>query len=103
MDRLRPAAHAEATGGSESCVNDPYGRTRMIVCPLIRSVELKAATASSRVATVPMFVRSRPSRTGKEPGPSTWAALAEQVAAREGDLGQGLGADGLAVHAHLVR
>src|SRR4029450_646356 len=30
--------------------------------PLIRSVGLKAATASSRVATLPMFVRTRPSR-----------------------------------------
>jgi len=35
----------------------------MIVFPLIRLVGLKAATASSRVETVPMFVRSRPSRT----------------------------------------
>ena len=35
----------------------------MIVFPLGRSVRLKAATASSRVETVPMFVRSRPSRT----------------------------------------
>src|SRR6516162_6638592 len=35
----------------------------MIVFPLIRSVGLKAATASSRAATLPMFVRSRPSRT----------------------------------------
>ena len=34
----------------------------MIVLPLIRSVGLKAATASSRVATLPMFVRTRPSR-----------------------------------------
>src|SRR5215471_17854613 len=34
----------------------------MIVFPLIRSVGLKAATASSRVETLPMFVRSRPSR-----------------------------------------
>src|SRR5215469_16666694 len=41
----------------------PYGRTRMIVFPLRRSVGFKAATASSRVATLPMFVRSRPSRT----------------------------------------
>src|ERR671935_81555 len=39
------------------------GVERMIVFPLIRSVGLKAATASSRAATVPMFVRSRPSRT----------------------------------------
>jgi hypothetical protein len=30
----------------------------MIVCPLIRSVGLKATTASSRVAMLPMFVRS---------------------------------------------
>jgi hypothetical protein len=30
----------------------------MIVFPLIRSVRLKAATASSRAATLPMFVRS---------------------------------------------
>jgi len=35
----------------------------MIVFPLIRSVGLKAATASSRAATLPMFVRSRPSQT----------------------------------------
>ena len=35
----------------------------MIVFPLIRLVWLKAATASSRVETLPMFVRSRPSRT----------------------------------------
>src|SRR6266850_1985307 len=35
----------------------------MIVFPLIRSVGLKAATASSRAATLPMFVRSRPTRT----------------------------------------
>src|SRR5436190_5182354 len=34
----------------------------MIVFPLRRSVELKAATAASRVETLPMFVRSRPSR-----------------------------------------
>ena len=34
----------------------------MIVFPLIRSVGLKAATASSRAATLPMFVRTRPSR-----------------------------------------
>jgi len=35
----------------------------MIVFPLRRSVGFKAATASSRVETLPMFVRSRPSRT----------------------------------------
>jgi hypothetical protein len=38
----------------------------MIVFPLRRSVRLKAATASSRVETLPMFVRSRPSRTRSE-------------------------------------
>src|SRR5436189_1904383 len=35
----------------------------MIVFPLRRSVGLRAATASSRLATLPMLVRSRPSRT----------------------------------------
>ena len=44
----------------------------MIVFPACRVVELKAATASSRVATVPMFVRSRPSRTRRMISPS-WA------------------------------
>ena len=34
----------------------------MIVLPLTRLIGLKAATASSRVATLPMFVRTRPSR-----------------------------------------
>src|SRR5262245_25706044 len=34
-----------------------HGRTRMIVFPLRRSVAFKAATASSRVAMLPMFVR----------------------------------------------
>ena len=38
----------------------------MIVFPLRRSVGLKAATASSRVETLPMFVRSRASRTRAE-------------------------------------
>ena len=44
----------------------------MIVFPLIRSVGLRAATASSRVATLPMFIRSRPSRTRRTSSPS-WA------------------------------
>ena len=35
----------------------------MIVFPLIRAVGLKAATASSRDETLPMFARSRPART----------------------------------------
>src|SRR5262244_1609337 len=36
----------------------PHGRTRMIVFPLIRSVGLKAATASSRVETLPMIAEA---------------------------------------------
>jgi putative transposase len=39
------------------------GHTRMTVLPLRRSVGLSAGTASSRVVTVPMCVRRRPSRT----------------------------------------
>lgn len=39
-----------------------YGRTLMTVFPVRRSVELKVATASSMLETLPMFVRSRPSR-----------------------------------------
>ena len=50
------------TIGELKRMSSPHGRTRMIVFPLRRSVELKAATASSRVETLPMFVRSRPSR-----------------------------------------
>src|SRR5262249_47462367 len=50
-------------GQNRSPSPSPHGRTRMIVFPLRRSVGLKAATASSRVDTLPMFVRSRPSRT----------------------------------------
>jgi hypothetical protein len=42
---------------------ESHARTRMIVFPLRRSVGFRAATASSRVETLPMFVRSRPSRT----------------------------------------
>ena len=38
----------------------------MIVFPLIRAGGLNAATASSRVETLPMFVRSRASRTRAE-------------------------------------
>src|ERR1700722_7415236 len=40
-----------------------HGRTRMTVLPLRRWVGFKAATASSRSTTLPMFVLSRPSRT----------------------------------------
>src|SRR6266550_9622849 len=49
--------------GSGTISPSPHGRTLMIVFPLRRSVGLRAATASSRVAMLPMFVRSRPSRT----------------------------------------
>jgi ketosteroid isomerase-like protein len=60
----------------------------MIVCPLIRSVGLKAATASSRVATLPMFVRSRPSHPPDSPiagvfhghdGVRKWQRLTDEV------------------------
>ena len=44
----------------------------MIVFPLLRSLGLRAATASSRVETLPRFVRSRPSRTRWTISPS-WA------------------------------
>ena len=40
-----------------------HGCTRITVLPLRRSAGLSAGTASSRVATVPMCVRRRPSRT----------------------------------------
>ena len=41
---------------------------RIFVCPLIRSVELKAVTASLSVATLPMFVCSHRSLApGREP------------------------------------
>src|SRR5690349_19932486 len=38
-----------------AAVSNSYGRMRIIVFPLRRSVGLRAATASSRVATVPML------------------------------------------------
>src|SRR5215813_7660880 len=62
IGRSRPTwtAVGRPRGSMGAC---PYGRTRMIVFPLRRSVGFKAATASSRVETLPMFVRSRPSRT----------------------------------------
>ena len=47
----------------------------MTVFPARRSVALKVATASSRAETLPMFVRSRPSRTQRiELGPNLIAA-----------------------------
>src|SRR3954462_14050869 len=52
-----------STGRAEPlALPESHGRTRMTVFPLRRSVGFKAATASSRVETLPMFVRSRPSR-----------------------------------------
>src|SRR4051812_47242681 len=68
---LDPAADTDTRGGQDGSPSlAPYGRTRMIVFPLMRSVGLKAATASSRVATLAMFVRSRPSRTRWTTSPS---------------------------------
>ena len=61
----------------------------MIVLPLCRSVGFKAATASSRVETVPMFVRSRPSRTRRTTSlswarsDSTTKSIAKPSAGRE--------------------
>src|SRR5207302_1073395 len=62
VGRSRPIWTAPA-GRVHRWARVAHGRTRMIVFPLRRSVRLKAATASSRVETFPMFVRSRPSRT----------------------------------------
>src|SRR5262245_32459840 len=59
-----PKGDDDSRGGqNRSPSPSPHGRTRMIVFPLRRSVALKVATASSRAETLPMFVRSRPSRT----------------------------------------
>jgi hypothetical protein len=49
--------------GSTARSASSHGLTRMTVFPARRSVALKVATASSRAETLPMFVRSRPSRT----------------------------------------
>ena len=58
-----PASAMPSEGAHPAAAREgPAGRTRMIVLPLTRLVGLKAATASSRVATMPMFVRTRPSR-----------------------------------------
>src|SRR6516164_6730358 len=62
IGRSRPIWTAPA-GRAHRWARVAHGRTRMIVFPLRRSVRLKAATALSRVAMLPMFVRSRPSRT----------------------------------------
>src|SRR5712672_2345035 len=64
----------------------------MIVFPLIRLVGLKAATASPRVAMLPMFVRSRPSRTRWTISLS-WARSdsTTKSTARPSGLGFGLG------------
>src|SRR5215469_3046688 len=52
-----PGMHAQALAAN---LLFAFCDPRMIVFPVIRSVELKAATASSRAATLPMFVRRRP-------------------------------------------
>src|SRR6266851_7852753 len=71
--RAGHAADADPRGGQDRSLSpSPHGRTLMIVFPLRRSAGLRAATASSRVATLPMFVRSRPSRTRCTTSPS-WA------------------------------
>ena len=63
-DRHDPKGDDDPRGGqNRSPSPSPHGRTQMIVFPLRRSFGFKAATASSRVETLPMFVRSRPSRT----------------------------------------
>src|SRR5438067_13222709 len=62
MGRSRPIWTALA-GRVHRWARVAHGRTRMIIFPLRRSVGFKAAMASSRVETLPMFVRSRPSRT----------------------------------------
>ena len=68
---IRYSADADLGGRSKPiAVPSPQGQTRMIVFPLSRSVGLSAAAASSRVATLPMFVRSRPSRTRRTISPS---------------------------------
>lgn len=60
--RHRYTAHADLRVRKDrSLFSSPYERKRMIVFPLRRPVELRAATASSRVAMVPMFVRNHPS------------------------------------------
>ena len=62
----------------------------MIVFPLIRSVGLKAATASSRVETLPMFVRSGPSRTRRIISLSYGAALQRAIGDRLNDEEAGM-------------
>src|SRR4051794_17651113 len=59
----RSAAKIDLGEGNPSHFLFPHGRTRMMVFPLIRLVGFRAATASSMLAMLPMFVRSRPSRT----------------------------------------
>src|SRR5262252_7358187 len=76
VDRPSHLADTDPRGGQDRLPSpSPYGRTMMIVFPLRRSVELRAATASSRDVVVPMFVRSRPSRTRCTISPS-WARSA---------------------------
>src|SRR4051794_39596546 len=55
--RARVAELITRSGKYRSLSASPHARTLMIVFPLRRSVELSAETASSRVTTLPMFVR----------------------------------------------
>ncbi len=61
--RLEPVTYAASIASWHQWARVAHGRTRMIVFPVRRSVGLRAVTASSRVEMLPMFVRSRPSRT----------------------------------------
>jgi hypothetical protein len=63
MPRLEPVTEitlfeSATAGHAHREARVAYGRARMIVFPLIRSVWLRAATASSRAAALPMFVRT---------------------------------------------
>jgi len=58
----------------------------MIVLPLARSIGLKAATTSPRAATLPMFVRSRPSRTPGRLEPRLKAGRLRHVVLERGEL-----------------
>src|SRR6185437_14513786 len=66
------SSYAQASSSAEDFSRVAYGRTRMIVFPLRRAIGLRAATPSSRGETLPMFGRSRPSRTRFTISPS-WA------------------------------
>lgn len=60
---LRTESRGTRIATDETLCSASHARTRMIVLPDRRSFALNVATASSSDATVPMFVRRRPSRT----------------------------------------